>query len=239
MKMEIFARNLILLGEEGQDYLFSARVALFGLGGVGSYVAEALTRAGIGEILLVDHDIVEMSNLNRQLFALHSSLGQDKVAVARERLKDINPELVISAKKVKCSAENIATIMDKEYDFIVDAIDDVPGKIALAKYALTTKTPIICSMGTANRISTKGFCFTDISRTDGCPLARSFRKKLRLEGITEGIRVLYNPLPALKGSSKGTISYVPSLAGLLIAEEAVNYLLQRKDSNGEKKDKLL
>lgn len=234
---EQFTRTAVLIGSNGMDKLRSARVALFGVGGVGSFTAEALIRAGIGALDLFDNDVVAPSNLNRQLIALHSTIGQYKVDAARARLLDINPEAQIGAYKMFYLPENADQVDISQYDYIIDCIDTVSAKIELVVRANNLRVPIIASMGTGNKLDPTAFEVSDISKTSVCPLARVMRQELRKRGI-DHLKVVYsretprtpvserNPeLPsASRRSIPGSVSFCPSVAGLIIAGEVIRDL---------------
>ncbi len=199
-----------------------------GLGGVGSYAAEALARAGIGNLILVDHDRVMMSNINRQLVALTSTLGQPKAEVMAKRVRDINPECKVEACAIRCSRETVNDLLGRKPDYVVDAIDSVPDKVCLIKECFTASIPIISAMGAGNRIDPTKFSVADISQTHTCPLARRVRHELRRANIYEGVRVVYSqekPVLTATRSPVGSISFVPSTAGLLLAAAVIKDLL--------------
>lgn len=230
-----FSRTEMLIGEAALAQLQKARVIVFGIGGVGGYVAEALARAGVGALDLVDNDVVSLSNINRQIIALHSTIGQAKVDVAAQRLLDINPNLQIVTHKTFYLPENKDTFDFKQYDYVVDAIDTVAGKIALIEQAHDAGVPIISAMGAGNKLDATKLEVTDISKTHTCPLAKVMRQELRRRGINH-VRVVYSTEPALKPSAStetsskrqtpGSISYVPSVMGLLIAGEIIRDLIE-------------
>lgn len=234
---EQFSRTALLIGSDGIDRLLSAKVALFGVGGVGSFTAEALVRAGIGSLDLFDNDVVALSNLNRQLIALHSTIGQYKVDAARGRLLDINPDANIGAFRMFYLPENADSVDLSQYDYIIDCIDTVAAKIELAVRAEKLGIPLIASMGTGNKLDPAAFEVADISKTSVCPLARVMRQELRKRGI-QHLKVVYSreiprtPLEEAKGeshqasrrSTPGSISFCPSVAGLIIAGEVIKDL---------------
>lgn len=236
-----FARTRLLIGQDGLDALANARVIVFGLGGVGGYVVEALARAGVGHLHLVDNDTVDLTNLNRQIIATHNTIGQPKVQVMASRVAAINP-----ACQVECSAcfylpETRAQFDFRTYDYIVDAIDTVSAKIDLVLAARDANTPVISCMGTGNRLDPERLHVADISQTHGCPLARTMRRELRKRGITS-LTCVYSDEPPVsphysegeapetKSSGRpapGSISYVPGTAGLLIAGVVIRELLKQ------------
>ena len=237
---EEFIRTRMLLGNEAMERLEKARVAVFGIGGVGGYTVEALARAGIGQLDLIDSDTVSISNLNRQLLATHSTVGMLKVEAAKARVLDINPRAVVRTYPVFYTPETADGFDFTRYDYIVDAIDTVTGKLALVERAVAAGTPIICCMGTGNKLDPSRFEVTDISKTSMCPLARVMRKECHKRGI-DHVKVLYsqedaltpldengNPVPGPEGSTRrstpGSIAFVPSAAGLIIAGEVIRDL---------------
>ncbi len=224
----MFTRTISLIGQEGLERLKRARVAVFGIGGVGGYVVEALARSGVGSLVLIDKDVVDITNLNRQIIALHSSLGRLKTEVAKERVLDINPDCNVQTHKLFYLPENADTFDFSGYDYIVDAIDTVSGKIALIERAKQKNVPIISSMGTGNKLDPNLFEVADISKTSVCPLARVMRRELKKRGI-EHVKVLYSkeePKKQGEENSPSSIAFVPSVAGLIIAGEVVKDLLQ-------------
>ena len=229
-----YDRSQLLIGETGLQKLRQAHVAIAGIGGVGSYVAEALARAGIGRLTLIDHDVIDVTNLNRQIHALHSTIGQAKVTVMQERIADIDPDIDVIAKTDFILPENIDKVFNESYNYLIDAIDTITSKLAIILWAKTHQIPIICSMGTANKLDNRQFILTDISQTKVCPLVKIMRHELRKRGIEQDVTVLYSPSAVIKPQDNkemqkkrtaGSISYVPATAGLLIAGEVVRQLL--------------
>jgi len=233
-----YQRTKALIGENSFEKLNKAKVIVFGIGGVGSYVVEALARAGIGTIGLVDKDIVDETNINRQLIALSSTVGKLKTEVARERIMDINPECEVKAYSIFYLPETASKINLSEYDYIVDAIDNVTAKIMLVEEAKQKNIPIISSMGTGNKLDPMAFEVADIYETTVCPLAKVMRKELRTRDI-DSLKVVYSKeLPVHTGFSVETenliasrrpapssISFVPSVAGLIIAGEVIKDII--------------
>lgn len=225
-----FSRTRLLLGEEGIEKLRNSSVAVFGVGGVGGFAAEALARTGVGTLMLVDNDVVSLTNINRQLIALDSTVGQKKVEVLKSRLLDINPELNIITREEFFLPENAETFDFTGFDYIVDAIDTVSGKIELVMKAKREGTPIICSMGAGNKLDPTAFEVSDIFKTSVCPLARVMRTELRKRGVKK-LKVVYSkekarkPLESEEENNKrqtpGSLAFVPSVAGLIIASEVV------------------
>ena len=233
---EQFLRTEMLLGSEAIRRLQKARVAVFGLGGVGGYAVEALARSGVGSLDLIDSDTVSVSNLNRQLLATHSTVGMLKVDAARNRLLDINPDCIVRTYPVFYTPDTAGQFDFTQYDYIVDAIDTVTGKLALVERAKAADTPIICSMGTGNKLDASAFRVADISKTAMCPLARVMRKELSKRGIRH-LKVVYSQEEALtptgweeeaaalgKRQIPGSVAFVPGAAGLLLAGEVVRDL---------------
>lgn len=233
---EQFLRTEMLLGRDAVEKLHSARVAVFGLGGVGGYAVEALARSGVGSLDLIDSDRVSVSNLNRQILATHSTVGMLKVDAARNRVLDINPDCVVRAYPIFYTPETADSFDFTRYDYIVDAIDTVTGKLALVEQAMAVNTPIICCMGTGNKLDASAFQVADISKTTMCPLARVMRKELSKRGIRH-LKVVYSQEEAMtptgweeeaaalgKRQIPGSVAFVPGAAGLLLAGEVVRDL---------------
>lgn len=231
-----FSRSQLLFGEEAMERLKNARVAVFGIGGVGGYTAEALARGGVGALDLIDSDTVSVSNINRQLLATHSTVGQLKVEVAKQRLLDVNPQLRVQTYPVFYTPETADQFDFTQYDYIVDAIDTVTGKLCLAQQAFAVGTPIISCMGAGNKLDGTAFRVADISKTTVCPLARVMRKELKKRGIAH-MKVVYSLEEALtpvgaeeeaaalgKRQIPGSTSYIPGIAGLLLAGEVIKDL---------------
>ena len=223
---ELYGRTERLLKKEGMDRLKNAHVLLFGVGGVGSYCLEALARSGIGAITVVDADTVAPSNINRQLVADISTVGRDKVEVARERILAVNPECKVECKKLLYLPECSGDFDFSAYDYIVDAIDNVSAKLSLVTEAARAGTKIISAMGTGNKLCPEMLEITDISKTSVCPLARVMRTELRKRGIHH-LKVVYSkeePIRAPEENGErviGSVSFVPSVAGLLMAAEVI------------------
>ena len=231
MEENQFERTALLLGKASVERLARKRVAVFGVGGVGGFVCEGLVRAGIGEIDIIDKDTVAVSNLNRQLIALHSTVGQNKVDVLEERLKDINPKLILRKYKCFFLPETSDNFDFKQYNYVVDAIDTVTGKIELVLKAEEAGVPIISAMGAGNKLDPTAFQVADIYKTSVCPLARVMRRELKKRGI-EKLKVVYSKEEPVKPAFAegeetvpGSVSFVPSVMGLIIAGEIVKELL--------------
>lgn len=223
-----FARTELLIGTEGITRLSNARVAVFGIGGVGGYVVEALARSGIGTLDLIDHDKVSVTNLNRQIFALHSTIGKYKVDVAKERILDINPTAKVNACKVFYLPDTARQFDFTAYDYVVDAIDTVTGKLMLIEQAREAGTPVISSMGAGNKMDPSAFQVADIYETSVCPLAKVMRRELKKRGIKK-LKVVYSkeqPISQSQTSVPGSNAFVPSAAGLILAGEVVKDLLK-------------
>ena len=238
---EQFSRTGLLLGEEAIEKLQRARVAVFGLGGVGGYVVEALARAGVGQLDLIDRDTVSVSNLNRQILATHRTIGMEKTEAARQRVLEINPEAVVRVHSMFFTPETASLLDFRQYDYIVDAIDTVTAKLAMVEQARAAGTPIICCMGTGNKLDPSRFQVADISKTSMCPLARVMRKELGKRGIRH-LKVVYSQEEALsptgweeeaaaagKRQIPGSVPFVPGAAGLILAGEVIRDLIQPKD----------
>ena len=227
--MHEFDRTIRLVGEEGQARLLRAKVALFGLGGVGSYALEAPVRAGIGEMLLVDGDVVEETNLNRQLIATRATLGQPKSEVARARALSIRPDMAIDARHAFYDAQTAGQFDLSRYDWVVDAIDTVSSKLLLIEQARAAGAKVISCMGAGNKLYTE-FEIADIEKTSVCPLARRMRTELKKRGI-QGVLAVYSKEPPLRPQdgerAPASISYVPGAAGLTLAGAVIRDLLGR------------
>ena len=232
---EQFSRSQLLLGGEAMTKLAGARVAVFGVGGVGGYTVEALARCGVGMLDLIDNDTVSISNLNRQILATHSTVGRLKVDVARERVLDINPACVVRTYPCFYLPDTADQFDFTQYDYVVDAIDTVTGKLALVLQAQEAEVPIISSMGAGNKLDPTAFRVADIYQTSVCPLARVMRTELRRRGVKH-LKVVYStepsltplPAPAEEQTSRrqtpGSTAFVPAVAGLIIAGEVVRDL---------------
>ena len=238
-----YSRTRLLIGDSGMEKLRNVRIALFGLGGVGGYAAEALARAGIGHMDLIDDDTISLTNLNRQLLATHSSIGQHKVDVAAKRIADIDPSITVRTFKTFYLPETADQFDFTQYDYVLDAIDTVTGKLALIAQAKAAGTKVISCRGTGNKMDATGFTVADISKTSGCALSRIMRKECAKRGI-KGVKVVYSkelplapqedlndPLePQREGSSRrstpGSNSFVPAVAGLIMAGEVIKDLMK-------------
>lgn len=224
----IFTRTETLIGEEALQKLKKSHVAVFGIGGVGGFVVEALARSGVGQLTLIDNDTVKESNINRQIIALHSTVGQNKTDAFEKRLLDINPSIKVNKKNLFFLPESSNEIDFALLDYVVDAIDTVSGKIAIAEKCNEHSIPLISSMGTGNKLDPTKFEITDINKTSVCPLARVMRYELKKRGIKK-LKVLYSKEPPVKNDNSripSSISFVPSVAGLIIAGEVIKDLIK-------------
>ncbi len=235
--LDKFSRTQSLLGEQAMQKLALSRVAVFGIGGVGSYVVEALARSGVGAIDLVDNDMVSVTNLNRQLIATLKTLDCCKVDVAAERILDINPDCAVTKHKLFYLPENENELDFSAFDYVVDAIDTVSGKLAIIKNAKAANVPVISSMGTGNKLDPTMFEVADIYKTSVCPLAKTMRRELKKMGI-DSLKVVYSkeePKPCASGEeikngarrACSSVAFVPSVAGLIIASEVIKDLISR------------
>ncbi len=232
---EIFSRTEALLGKKAMEKLKNSRVAVFGIGGVGGYTAEALVRSGIGAIDLIDNDTVSLSNINRQIFALHSTVGELKTEVAKKRLLDINPELKIKTHNVFYLPETKAEFNFTEYDYIVDAVDTVSAKIDIIVTGDSLGVPVISSMGAGNKLFASRVEIEDIYKTSVCPLARVMRRELKARGVKK-LKAVYSKEEPVKQEEAmfsesgkpipGSLAFVPSVVGLLMAGEVVRDLIK-------------
>lgn len=231
-----FSREELLLGSEAMEKLKNSHVAVFGVGGVGGYVCEALARGGVYKLSLFDNDTVSLTNINRQIIALHSTVGRKKVEVIKERLTDINPRAEINIYDVFVTEANIGEIDFTKFDYVVDAIDTVTGKVGIIKSAFQAGVPVISSMGAGNKLDPTAFEVTDINKTSVCPLARVMRKKLKDAGVNKCKVVYSKEIPLTPKASEessdgrrvtpGSLSFVPSAAGLIIAGEVIKDIIK-------------
>lgn len=241
--MRWWARTEMLLGADGCDRLRQARVAVFGLGGVGSFAVEALARAGVGTLRVVDHDVVNPTNLNRQLFGLHSTLGLPKVEAARARILDIHPDCIVDARQAFIHNDTVTALLDPPVDVVIDAIDSLNAKTALLQACVEGGIPVVSSMGAGGRLDGEAIRVGDLAETRLCPLATKLRQRLRRRGIPGGIRCVYSLEPRRSSGAAraqdvdaqvgpgrprtplGTISYIPAMFGLRAAQEVLRLLL--------------
>ena len=227
---ERFLRTSLIFGEENINKLNNCKVAVFGIGGVGGYVSEAIARSGVGKLTLIDGDVVSVSNINRQIIALTSTVGKYKADVMKERISDINPDAEVKTINAFLKPENIDEFNLCDYDYVVDAIDDVKAKIALIKFCFDNNIPIISAMGAGNKLDATGFEVSDIFKTSVCPLARIMRRELKKVGVDK-LKVVYskeepkNPPYKIEGEKTvGSLAFVVSVMGLIIAGEVVKDL---------------
>lgn len=225
----IFERSLLLFGEEGLNNLLKSHVLVAGVGGVGGFVIEALARAGVGEITIVDHDIVSSSNINRQIIALHSTIDLYKVDVMQQRVADINPNCKINVLNTFLKADDMEALFECKFDYVVDAIDSLNSKVKLVETAYKDEVKIVSSMGAGRRVDPSKIIIADFSKTHTCGLARQFRQRLRKRGINKGIQTVFStelPMPAgpmeeVDGGRdrvvNGTASYMPGIFGLMLS----------------------
>lgn len=234
MALNEFCRTELLVGEEGINKLHNSKVIVFGIGGVGSFVVEALTRAGVGNLILVDNDTICISNLNRQIHATQATVGMIKVEAMKERVISINPKCNVEAKQVFITADNISEIIPSDVDYVVGAIDTVTSKLALAEYCYKNNINIISSMGTGNKMDPTQFRVSDVFKTKVCPLAKVMRHELRKRGVKK-LKVVYSEempmtpdkgraVPSAKRQTPGSISFVPPVAGMIIGGEVIKDL---------------
>lgn len=230
----IFSRTEALIGKEGLEKLKNARVAVFGIGGVGGYVVEALARSGVGELTLVDSDRVSKSNINRQIIALQSTVGEYKTEVMKKRVEDINPTIRVIVKNIFYLPETAGEFDFSCYDYVVDAVDTVTAKLSIIERAKDANVPVISSMGTGNKLDASAFKVADIHKTSVCPLAKVMRRELKKRGIDK-LKVVYSEeepkSKGVEGEKNGkpapaSISFVPPVAGLIIAGEVVKDLIR-------------
>ena len=237
---DIFLRTRMILGDEAMERLRRSHVAVFGLGGVGSYAAEALARSGVGELTLIDRDTVSSSNINRQLYALHSTVGQFKAQVAARRCLDIDPSIRVHPLRATYDAAHREEFFAANYDYIIDAIDLVSCKLDLIQQAQMRGIPIVSALGTGNKLDPARLCISDISKTSGCPLARVMRRELKARGIRH-LPVVFSPEEAAptrqldtpdpgRRSVPASVAWVPSCAGLMLGGYVVQALCKKEDS---------
>lgn len=235
MAINEFCRTELLIGPTGIDKLKNSKVIVFGVGGVGSFVVEALTRAGVGSLVLVDNDTICISNLNRQIHATQATAGMVKVEAMKERVLSINPNCNVEAKQVYLNADNLEELVTTDIDYVVDAIDTVTSKLALAEYCYKNNISIMSSMGTGNKIDPTRFEVTDVFKTKVCPLAKVMRSELKKRGVKK-LKVVYSEeipmvpnkgesVPSAKRQTPGSISFVPPVAGMIIGGEVIKDLV--------------
>lgn len=223
---EQFSRTAQLLGNENVEKLFDKHVIVFGVGGVGGYVVEALVRSGVGNISIVDNDVVNESNINRQIIAFHSTIGMQKAEVLKNRILDINPNCQVFVHNQFFLPENSNDFDFSIYDYVVDAVDTVTAKIEIIKKSKELNVPVISSMGTGNKLNPVGFKVSDISKTKVCPLARVMRNELKKRGISKVKCVYSEENPVIQTKTPASVAFVPPVAGLLIASEVIEDLIK-------------
>lgn len=234
----IFSRTELLLGKDAMERLKASRVAVFGVGGVGGYTVEALARSGVGSLDLIDNDTVSESNLNRQIIALQSTIGQYKVDAAKDRIADINPECAVRTHRMFFMPDTADNFDFSEFDYVVDAIDTVTGKIEIIMHAKAAGVPVISSMGAGNKLDPTAFEVADIYKTSVCPLARVMRREMKKRGV-KFLKVVYSREEAIRPENSGisqpsgkavpgSAAFVPSAAGLIIASEVVKDIVKVK-----------
>ena len=231
-----FSRTELFFGREGMERLWSSRVAVFGIGGVGGFAAEALARSGIGRLELIDSDTVAESNLNRQIIALHSTVGRPKVEVMRERIRDISPETEVTARQCLFLPETAEDFDFGRYDYVIDAIDNITGKIEIVLRAQAAGVPVISAMGAGNKLDPTALKTADIYSTSVCPLARVMRRELKKRGVKR-LKVVYSEEPPVSANAEeqthagrsvpASNAFVPSVMGLIIAGEVIKELAAR------------
>ena len=238
-RSEAFARTEMLLGAEAMEKLKTMRVALFGIGGVGGYAAEALARSGVGAMDLIDHDVIAVSNLNRQIIATGKTIGRYKAEVMKERILDINPECTVTTHICFYLPDNKELFDFSRYSYVIDAIDTVTAKIQLVLQAKEAGTPVISCMGTGNKLNPAGLEVADLYQTSVCPLARVMRRELKARGIKR-CKVVYSRETAVHtelGRTPGSVSFIPPVAGLILAGEVIKDLTIRYQNAGEYKNR--
>ncbi|MDL2311032.1 tRNA threonylcarbamoyladenosine dehydratase [Peptostreptococcaceae bacterium OttesenSCG-928-C18] len=233
MQREFLQRTELLIGKDSVQKLLNSKVIIFGVGGVGGFTVEALVRAGIENICLVDYDIIDVTNINRQIIALNSTVGKYKTEVLKDRIKDINPLCDVKIFKTKLVPENIENFNLEEYDYVIDAIDNITSKISLIEYCYNNNIKIISSMGAGNKLDPTRFKVSDINKTKMCPMARVIRTKLKKIGVKK-LKVVWSDEEvtgktmrndSIGKSSPSSISFIPSVVGLIIAGEVIKDLM--------------
>lgn len=235
MNEKFLERTELLIGKNSVEKLSNSKVIIFGVGGVGGFTVEALARSGVGSITVVDYDTVDITNINRQIIALHSTIGKDKVEIIKDRIKDINPNCKVYTMKKKVDENNVEDFQLLEYTYVVDAIDSISGKLAIAEFCYNNNINLISAMGAGRKLDPTRFQISDISKTKECPLARVMRSKLKKLGVKK-LKVVWsdekptgeNHIDEVTGKkSPSSISFVPSVAGLLIGGEVVRDIVSR------------
>ena len=230
---DIFDRTKLLIGDNGLQTLQNSNILVVGIGGVGGYAVEVLTRSGVGNFTIVDGDNVDITNINRQIIATHSTVGKPKVDVFAERMKDINPNVNVRALNLRFNSDSVHLVFDRQYDYVIDAIDSVQDKLLLIKTVREKGINIISAMGAGNKIEMNDFAVVDIYKTQNDKLAKKMRKLLKDNGITHLDTVTNNAMPMqIDGNVIGSIAYMPSLAGIKLGGYVINKLLNNKNNNG-------
>ena len=224
---DFLERTERIIGEETTRSLSGMHVAVFGVGGVGGYVCEAIARCGVGKITIIDKDVVDITNINRQIIALHSTIGMSKCEVMKNRIKDINPEAEVIEHSMLFMPENADEIDFSQFDYVADCVDTVTAKLCIIERCKAANVPVISSMGTGNKLDPSKFEITDIQKTSVCPLAKVMRHECKVRGI-EHVKVLFSTELPVKTNTRapGSISFVPSTAGLIIAGEIIRDLMK-------------
>lgn len=231
-----FTRTELLIGKDGLEKLKNAKVAVYGVGGVGSYVVEGLARAGVGHIALMDKDYVDITNINRQIHTTHNTIGKSKVEVEKERILEINPEATVDIYQIDTLEKPEEEIIDSSFTYVVDAVDTVTTKLKLIEKANTENVPIISAMGTANKLDPTKFEVSDIYKTSVCPLCKVMRKELKKRNIPK-LKVIYSKEEPIKvekvdgNRTLGSVSFVPSVAGLIAAGEVIKDIIKNRQSH--------
>lgn len=233
--MKQFERSMLILGEESFAKLNKSKVLVVGAGGVGGFVIEALVRAGVGGIGIADFDTIDITNINRQIIATHKTIGMKKTEAFCERIKDINPNIVVDIYDIKVDRENVSELFEKKYDYIVDCIDNITAKLAIIEMAKENGIEIISAMGAGNKLNPTLFQVTDISKTSVCPMAKIIRRELKKRNIKKVKVVFSKEEPVKRRESSdgrptvGSISFVPSVAGLIMASEVVKDICKNEE----------
>lgn len=232
---EIYQRTEMLIGKKAVEKLKNSHIMIFGIGGVGSYAAEAVARAGVGKITLVDKDVVSKSNINRQLVALSTTVGMPKVKVMKERISNINDKIVVSAYEKFCLPDNIDEFFEEKIDYVIDAVDTVSAKLAIIEKCKKSEIGIISAMGAGNKLNPQDFQVSDIYKTEMCPLCKVMRRELKKKGV-DSLKVVYSKETPVETKREfddesgkplpGSVSFVPSVMGLILAGEAIKDLIK-------------
>lgn len=226
---DIYQRTELVIGKEGVNKLKNSKVCICGVGGVGSYAIEALARIGVGNLTVIDKDVVDITNINRQIIATMENIGKPKVHVIKERINSINPNIIVQSIETFLDESNISKYITEDFDYVIDAIDSINSKVELIKHCTKNNINVISSMGMANKIEPLMIKVSDIYKTSVCPLAKIMRKKLKENGIKK-LKVVYTEEISIKNDTNvlGSVSFVPSVAGLVIASEVVKDILKEE-----------